>query len=61
MSLTIDHRWPDDDGWPPLYDPYHEFENIPQLIPDRRFIPVTKRDASAVEHLIDPEWNQKTM
>ena len=58
---TMDKRCSGEDGWPPLYDPYHEYENVPRLIPDRRFIPVTKRDASAVEHLIDPEWNQKTM
>ena len=58
---TIDKRCSGEDGWPPLYDPYHEYENVPQLTPDRRLIPLTNRDASAVEHLIDPEWNQKTM
>ena len=58
---TMDKRWSGEDGWPPLFDPYHGSEHDPRLIPDRRFIPLTKRDASAVEHLIDPEWNQKTI
>ena len=57
---TIDHRWPDDDGWAPLFDPYYEHENDLGLIPTRRLVPVTKRIGRAFEHLVDLETIAET-
>ena len=58
--VTIDHRWPDDDGWAPLYDPYHEYENVPMLTPTRRLVPVTKRVGGAFEDRVDLEKIDET-
>ncbi len=59
MLETMDKRWPGEDGWPPLFDPYHGNEHDPRMIPSRRLVRVNKRDASAVEHLIDPDMIDK--
>ena len=56
---TMDKRWPGEDGWPSLFDPYHGNEHDPRMIPSRRLVRVNKRDASAVEHLIDPDMLDK--
>ena len=57
---TIDHRWPDGDGWAPLFDQYYENENDPRMIPTRRLVPVTKRVGGAFEDRVDLEKIDET-
>ncbi len=55
---TMDKRWPDEDGWPALFDLYHARRRDTQLNPTCGLVSVNNRDTKAVEHLIDPNLTE---